>query len=152
MYKHFVFIKKNSIIVNFYLNDQVVQRSNMVLILILIQNYPLVTIYIDFIKKKAFEKLGLLKHTCRDFQDDTSLKLLYYSIVCSKLEYGFLIWQLNSLSQLHRLSKIQNHFLKFLSLKCHIERIPHSKYTGVERFFNLPKIKVDTYYYLIKMN
>jgi len=54
-----------------------------------------------------------------------------------------ILWHSKSLSRLHRLYKIQNNFLRFLSFKCHVERIPHSECTGVEGFFNLSKFKVD---------
>jgi len=40
------------------------------------------------------------------------------------------------------LSEIQNNFLRFLSFKFRVERIPYSKYADVEVYFKLPNLKI----------
>ncbi|KAE9529167.1 hypothetical protein AGLY_011963 [Aphis glycines] len=87
--------------------------------------------------KKSSSKLGFIKRTCKDFHDAHALKLLYFSLVRSQLEYANLIWHTNSITQNKDLSQIQNNFLRFLSFQCHIYRAPHSDYNIINRLFSI---------------
>jgi len=63
----------------------------------------------------------------KDFHDDIALKLLYFSLVCSHLEYACLQY----------LSKVQNNFLRFLCYQCNVRRNPHSGYDIAHNFFTI---------------
>ncbi|KAF0761870.1 Uncharacterized protein FWK35_00019659 [Aphis craccivora] len=89
--------------------------------------------------KKSSSKLGFIKRTCKDFHDAHALKLLYFSLVRSQLEYANLIWHTNSITQNKDLSQIQNNFLRFLSFQCHIYRAPHSDYNMLFSILPLEK-------------
>lgn len=45
--------------------------------------------------------LGFIKRTCKDFHDAHSLKLLYFSIVRSRLDYANLMWYIDSVIKNH---------------------------------------------------
>ena len=48
--------------------------------------------HIDMITAKANRILGLIKRTCKDLKDETTLKTLYCSLVRSNLEYCSAVW------------------------------------------------------------
>jgi len=91
MLQYLVLVKKNPIIlwfiINYNLNDQLINRVNIINDLGIIFDSKLsFTCHIDSIKK-AFQKLLIRirrrKTTCKDFQDVISLKLLYCILVHS---------------------------------------------------------------------
>jgi hypothetical protein len=92
---------------------------------------------VDYIRNKALMKLGLLKRMCSDFNNSSALKILYYSLVRSHIDYASLIWHSDSICQNQSLSNIQNNFLRYLSFKCHFDRLSHSGYTNISYFFNI---------------
>jgi len=96
--------------------------------------------YINKIKNKATSKLGFLKRSCSDFNPQ-ALKIIYFTLIRSQLEYATLIWSLNSLVNTHILESIQNNFLRFLSYKCRVERQPHTNYDGILEFFSMSSLK-----------
>ena len=48
--------------------------------------------HIDMITAKANRMLGLIKRTCMDLKDESTLKTLYCSLVRSNLEYCSVVW------------------------------------------------------------
>jgi len=44
-------------------------------------------------------KLCLIKRMCMDFNDKSSLNVLYYTLVQSILEYASLVWHSDSIAQ-----------------------------------------------------
>ena len=66
---------------------------------------------------EAIRLLGFILRNCKSFTNLEALKLLYYSYVRSKLEYGAIIW--NPHYQIHKTSveQIQRKFLKFMTFK-----------------------------------
>lgn len=46
----------------------------------------------ESIKNKAMRILGFIKHSCKDFRDLFTLKILHWSLVYLNLEYYLLIW------------------------------------------------------------
>jgi len=63
---------------------------------------------------------------CKDFYDESALKILYFTIIRSNFDYASIIWRTNNIIQNHSLSTIQNNLLRYLSYKYHYKRTPHS--------------------------
>ena len=56
---------------------------------------------------KANRMLGLIKRTCRDFDDRKTLRTLYCALVRSNLEYCFVIWFPYTKKGIEKLEKVQ---------------------------------------------
>jgi hypothetical protein len=85
--------------------------------------------------------LGFIKRTCRSFSDPLPLKVLFYALVRSNLEYCPLIWTNNTSKQINAIELVQNNFLRFISFKFSIYRPPHGSYDSVLSFINLLPLK-----------
>lgn len=81
---------------------------------------------VDFICKKSFMKLGLLKRMFSDFNDSSAINILYYSLVRSHIDYGSLILHSDNIDQNQGLSSVQNNFFRYISFKFNFEIRPHS--------------------------
>jgi hypothetical protein len=83
-----------------------------------------------------------LKRTCRNFRDESALKIVYYSLIRSHFNYyALLIWHPYLVTQIQDLNKIQNNFIRFLCYQCFVYRAPHSDYNVAIRFFNMLTIE-----------
>jgi len=75
----------------------------------------------ETINNETVRDLGFIKRTCVSFPDPISLKILYRSLARSSLEYCPLIWMNNTLKPNNMLERVQNHFVRFISFKFHIQ-------------------------------
>lgn len=69
--------------------------------------------HINMIVPKAYALLAFIKRNCRDFVDPYTIKLVYMSIVLTKLEYGCIIWNPFYANHINRLEKLQKRFITF---------------------------------------
>jgi hypothetical protein len=95
----------------------------------------------EFIKNKAMHILGFIKRSCKDFHDPSVLKLLYYSLFRSNLEYFLLIWINYTQKQNEIIESIQNNFLRYMSFKCNKQRLKHGPYDNILNYLNLIPLK-----------
>lgn len=70
--------------------------------------------HMNDISVKAMRMLGFIVRNCRTFTNIQAFKILYFSYIRSKLEYGSLIWYPFYLYQKSALENIQRKFLKLL--------------------------------------
>jgi len=121
-------LKKNVFIFDYKLNDPSMSGRNIIKDLFdyLIQNS--LNHHIDYIRNKAFIKLGFLKRMCIDFKDESILRTLYFSLVWSHFDYASLIWHTDYITQNQSISSVQNNCIRYLSYKYHLERVPLSGY------------------------
>lgn len=73
--------------------------------------------HIENIAKSSVKMLGFIFRTCSTFTNADSLKILYFSYVRSKLEYGAIIWNPLYKKYINQLENIQRRFAKFLAYK-----------------------------------
>lgn len=66
---------------------------------------------------EAIRMLGFIIRNCKQFNNLQALKLLYYSYVRSKLEYGSIIWSPYYQIHSNNVEQVQRKFLKFLLFK-----------------------------------
>ena len=66
------------------------------------------------ITAKANKVLGLVKRTCRDFKDITTLRTLYCSLVRPLLEYSCKTWNPHTQRNINRIQAIQRRATKFI--------------------------------------
>ena len=71
-------------------------------------------LHIDKVVAKANWMLGLIKRTCRDFDDCKTLRTFYCALVRSNLEYCFLIWSPYTKKSIEKLEKVQRRATKFI--------------------------------------
>ena len=70
--------------------------------------------HIANITAKANSILGLIKRTCRDVNDVTTLKTLYCSLVRPRVEYSSQVWNPFTKSNISRIESIQRRATKFI--------------------------------------
>ena len=70
--------------------------------------------HIDMITAKANRILGLLKRTCKDLKDESTLKTLYCSLVRSNLEYCSVVWCPFTKRNVNKLERIQRRATRFI--------------------------------------
>lgn len=73
--------------------------------------------HVDSIISSAFKTFGFIVRNSRDFMDVNTVKLLYYSLVRSKLEYAALVWYPGYQIHINNLENVQRRFLKLLAFK-----------------------------------
>ena len=70
--------------------------------------------HIANIPAKANSILGLVRRTCRDVNDATTLKTLYCSLVRLRVEYASQVWIPYTKSNISRIELIQRRATKFI--------------------------------------
>ena len=77
--------------------------------------------HIDKISNKDNKILGLIKRTCKGFQDVSTLRTLYLALVRSQLESCSVVWSPHTSRNISKLERIQRRATKFI-LKTNDER------------------------------
>ena len=70
--------------------------------------------HIDFIAAKANKILGLVKRSCMDIKDVTTLRTLYSSLIRPLLEYSCETWNPHTQRNINKLEAIQRRATKFI--------------------------------------
>ena len=70
--------------------------------------------HIDRISSKANKVLGLIKRSCRDLRDVSTLRTLYCTLVRSQLEYGSVVWPPFTARNITKLERVQRRATKFI--------------------------------------
>ena len=68
----------------------------------------------DTITARANRVLGLVKRTCMDFKDVTTLRTLYCSLVRPLLDYSCETWNPHTQRNINRIQSIQRRATKFI--------------------------------------
>jgi len=74
------------------------------------------TTHINTITKKSFKMLGFINRNTVNFKNINALKILFFALVRSHLEFGSIVW---SPSYITFINTIENVQLKFLKLLCY---------------------------------
>lgn len=82
-------------------------------------------------------KLNFLKRVLTYFYNESFLRVLYNSLIRSKLKCASLICHSDSILQTQSLYSVQNNFLEFLWYKCRFQIPSHSEYDYKSRFLGL---------------
>lgn len=84
--------------------------------------------HIDNIIIKAFRMLGFIRRNCKYVSDTLALKVLYFALVRSILEYNSVIWSPSYNVHINRLERVQNKFARMLLWRHHFpyENIDYS--------------------------
>ncbi|KAL4154567.1 hypothetical protein QTP88_000424 [Uroleucon formosanum] len=78
--------------------------------------------HIAMITSRAFKVLGFIMRLSKDFKLSKSLKSLYCALVRPILEYGSVVWDPYTVSDINQLERVQLRFLRFC---CFVLGIPH---------------------------
>lgn len=143
--------KKNPIINNYYIHNQVLIREYCMKDLGVLYEPDLsFNIHIDNVKNKACKILGFIKRNSRDFRDPKTIYILYCSLVRPLLEYATTIWAPFYQNRISKLESVQRNFLRYLAFK-NKEIIINHDYTEIHKKYNLRtleqrRIMIDVIY------
>lgn len=73
--------------------------------------------HVSAICASASRSYGFLVRSCRNFKNMNCLKVLYYALVRTKLEYASMVWYPYYVHQQISLERVQRRFLKYLTFK-----------------------------------
>ncbi|KAI5696730.1 hypothetical protein M8J77_019243 [Diaphorina citri] len=96
--------------------------------------------HFNIIRNKSLQMLGLLYRHTRDFQCPSTLKMLYYAYVRSRLEYCSIVWSPQYLVHMKSIEAVQRKFLRMLAYKCGTRIIDH-EYENIMRDQNIMSLK-----------
>lgn len=86
--------------------------------------------------------LGFISQSYNNFDNSAALKSLYCTFVRSILDYISIIWSPYASGPINSLEMIQNRFLRLISIKFKIERLPHTSYKPLLLYLNLDTLQV----------
>lgn len=69
--------------------------------------------HLESLIPKTYSLLAFIKRNCFNFSDPCTLKILYTSLIRSKLEYGSIVWSPYAKVHIDRLERIQRKFVSF---------------------------------------
>jgi len=123
-----MFSRVNNIITyNYLINSFIVTRVTSIRDLGIIFNYNMdFSIHINTFIKKAFKMLDFISRNTIDYKNTNALKILYYSLVRSHLEFGSIVWSPHYFSYTSLIDNVQYKFLKLLCFKLNIPIIRES--------------------------
>jgi hypothetical protein len=73
--------------------------------------------HVTLMVNKAYRNLGFIIRQSRNFKSIATLKLLYFTLVRSILEFASVIWNPHFSNNIHLVEKVQKKFLRFLYFK-----------------------------------
>ena len=126
--------KKLPILHSYFANGQELSRVSIINDLgVLFDSELRFTGHIDWVISKSFRMLGFVLRQCHDFRDTEVLKLIFYSLVRSHLDYCCAIWSPCYRVHICRLERVQMKFVNFLLYKLRIDKslLSHSERLGV---------------------
>ena len=98
--------------------------------------------HIENIVTNAYRKLDFIIRNSKQFAIDT-IKLLYFSFVRSKLEFGSQIWDPGTVDRHSKLIEtVQNKFLSYLYYRKYKKYPNYSEYNLIRTEFNILKLSV----------
>ena len=106
---------KNAILYNYTIDDISLKRSDSFkdLGIVFDEKFTFVP-HIEQMITSASRMLGFLIRNSKYFNNVTTVKLLYYSFIRSKFDYGSIVWSPIYACHIHFVENIQRRFLKYL--------------------------------------
>lgn len=99
------------------------------------------SLHIDNIVSKAYKKLGFLKRKTKDFSSQQALKVLYFALVRSNLEYCSLIWDPYYNNKIKVLERVQSKFTRYLLFQSNQVYSYDISSSYLRSIFNIPNLK-----------
>ncbi|KAE9534095.1 hypothetical protein AGLY_008831 [Aphis glycines] len=95
--------------------------------------------HIAMITSRAFKVLGFIMRLSKYFKLSKSLKSLYYALIRPILEYGSVVWDPYTVSDINQLERVQHRFLRFC---CFVLGSPHLAhgYINIANILGLPTL------------
>ncbi|KAG7308770.1 hypothetical protein JYU34_006003 [Plutella xylostella] len=91
--------------------------------------------HINNIVNKSFKMLGFIYRNTKDFRTDTALKLLFFSLVRSIIEYNSIVWSPFYKNHIERIESVQRKFTKRIA---YLNQQHYKKdYTDRLKLFNM---------------
>jgi hypothetical protein len=100
-------MKHNPILVNYKLDNHSINRtSNIKHLGVIFDSKLLFNLHIFKIKKKSLAVFGMIKRNCLQFNDPSTFKSLYSSLIRPHLEYASIIWETWTLSHCKQIEEV----------------------------------------------
>ncbi|RVE41771.1 hypothetical protein evm_013587 [Chilo suppressalis] len=116
---HIMFTRrKNPVLCNYKLNNEVVTQVNVVRDLgVTLDSKLTFANHFNDITTRAYKNLGFIFRVTKDFKDAACMKVLYYAYVQSTLEYCSTVWNPQYITHEHAIERIQMKFVKYLNFR-----------------------------------
>lgn len=109
---------KSKIIFEYKIQNRLLQRTHSVKDLGVIFDDKLTyVLHCQSVVNASYKMLGFIIRSCKEFKEVGTFKLLFTSLVRSKLEYAAIIWRPYYKTHIDTIERIQRRFLKFLFFK-----------------------------------
>lgn len=95
--------------------------------------------HINYTVNRALKVLGFIKRNTSHFSSVPCLRVLYFSLVRSILEYGVVVWHPYLAYDQIRIERVQNRFLSFIAFLLKLDHIPHD-YSPIRSYLNIPTL------------
>lgn len=133
--------KMNPIVFNYTSNSTDLERVTEMTDLGIIFDEKLNFIkHIQNITNKSMKTLGFLLRTIKDFDSVFIMKLLYFALVRSQLEYNSVTWSPHYKVHIKNIERVQHKFLRFINFKLGIP-VEHINYTSLNIFLNIQTLE-----------
>ena len=110
--------KLSPIISHYLINNVNINRVGTVMDLGVLFDSELTFVpHIDNMVTKAYKVLGFIYRNAREFHQIRTLKILFFSLVRTRLEYGSVVWHSMYKVHIQKIESVQRGFLKFLAFR-----------------------------------
>lgn len=106
--------------------------------------------HINKICNKALQMLGFVKRVTSEFANVNSLKILYFSLVRSHLEYCSSVWNPHYAIHIHAIEQVQRKFLRYVAYKLNIPS-DQIDYANLESLLNIEPLMLRRTWHDIKL-
>lgn len=133
--------KKVPVVYNYYMNSNILENISQAKDLgVWFTSDLKFDKHINFIVNSSLKSLGFLKRNTADFKSIACIKILYNSLVRSKLEYACKVWDSGTTLHRNKVETVQNKFLKYLYYKKYGSYPDYDQYHWVRCLFNIIKL------------
>lgn len=134
-------LKMNCILTNYSINNETLKRvQNCKDLGVIFNSHLKWDDHVDNIVSSSLKNLGFLIRNTMEFNNINTIKLLYNSLVRSKLEFANKVWNPSTNLHQQKIETVQNKYLKYLYYKMYNRYPRYDEYHNIRREINIFKL------------